>query len=204
MAKGTQLPSLSFVAGLSSRYSSANQNVDYTTLVQDAAIGYLASDPTESVLGSSVVRTPIISDYNLWNQFDDFLTPSVGVSLSVPIFSNRLYTTNIEVAKINSELAKLSERDVTNQLRKDIELAYSDLGNSNDQYLAAEKQLNYADKTFRNAEYQYANGLISPTDFFIEKNNFANAENNLVLAKYQYIFSQMILDFYSGKSLKLN
>lgn len=204
VAKGTQLPSLSFVAGLSSSYSSARQSVDYTTSVQDVAIGYLASDPTESVLGTSVVNTPTINDYNVWNQFDDFLTPSVGVSLSIPIFSNRLYKTNIEVAKINSELAKLNERDITNQLRKDIELAYSDLDNSDDQYLAAEKQLNYAGKTFRNAKYQYANGLISPTDFFIEKNNFATAENNLVLAKYQYLFSKIVLDFYSGKSLKLN
>ena len=204
VAQGQQMPTLSLVGGLSSGYSSARQNVDYIKSVQDLPIGYLASDPSEFVLGSSVVNTPVTSGYNLWNQIDDFLTPSLGLSLSIPIYSNRLYATKIELAKLDSEIAKLNERDVTNQLRKDIELAYSDLGNSKEQYLAAERQLNYANKTFRNAEYQYDNGLISPTDFFIEKNNFANAENNFVVAKYQYLFSKMILDFYSGKPLKLD
>jgi outer membrane protein len=119
------------------------------------------------------------------------------------IVSNRFYQTQIEVAKINSELAKLSERGVSNQLRKDIELAYSDLTNSIDQFHAAQKQYGFAERTFENAEYQYNNGLINPTEFFIEKNNFANAENNFVLAKYQYLFSRMIVNFYSGNSLEI-
>ena len=204
VAQGSLLPSLSLNASLNSNYSSASKLVDYTTTTQETTIGYLASDPTQSVMAQRVVNVPVVSDYNFSDQLNDNLSPYVGVTMSVPIFSNKRNSSQVEIAKVNSEIVRLQERDTKNQLRKEIEQAYADFENARSQYRASEKQLKLNERLFENAQYSHESGLISTTDFTIEKNNYLNAENSMALAKYQYLFSRMILDFYNGKPMGFN
>ena len=81
-----------------------------------------------------------------------------------------------------------------------LELA-DDFENAFKQYEASKKQLAFSKKNFDNAQYAFLEGLMSTTEFVIEKNNYFNAESVLVSAKYQYLFSRMILDFHQGKPL---
>ncbi|MBK8500897.1 MAG: TolC family protein [Saprospiraceae bacterium] len=201
VAQGSLLPSLNLNASLNSNYSSASKLVDYTTITQERTIGYLASDPTQSVMAQEVVNVPVVSGYNFRDQLDDNLSPYVGVTMSVPIFSNKRNSSQVQIAKVNREIARLQERETKNQLRKNIEQAYADLENAISQYRASEKQLNLNKRLFENAQYSHESGLISTTEFTIEKNNYLNAENSMALAKYQYLFSRMILGFFNGKPM---
>ncbi len=201
VAQAGLMPSLSLNASLTSNFSSASKLVDYSVTTQETTIGYLASDPTQSVMAQEVVNVPVISNYNFGAQLEDNLRPYVGLTMSVPIFSNKRNSSQVEIAKVNSEIARLQEKDTKNQLRKDIEQAYADFENAYSQYQASEKQLALNERLFENAQSAHEAGLISTTDFTIEKNNYLNAENSMALAKYQYLFSRMILDFYKGKSL---
>ena len=204
VAQGSLLPSLNLNASLNSNYSSASKLVDFTTTTQEMTIGYLASDPTQSVMTQEVVNVPVVSDYNLSDQLKDNLNPYVGVTLSIPIFSNNRNSSQVQVAKVNSEITRLQEKDTKNQLRKEIEQAYANFENAISQYQASEKQLKLSERLFENAQYSHKSGLISTTDFTIEKNNYLNAKNSMAQAKYQYLFSRMILDFYNGKPIGFN
>lgn len=204
VAQGSLLPSLNLNASLNSNFSSASKLVDYTTTTQETTIGYLANDPTQSVMAEEVINVPVVSNYNFRDQLSDNLSPYVGITLSVPIFSNKRNSSQVQIAKVNSEIARLQERDTKNQLRKDIEQAHADFENALSQYQASEKQLKLNERLFENAQYSHESGLISTTDFTIEKNNYLNAENSMALAKYQYLFSRMILDFYNGRPMGLN
>ena len=45
--------------------------------------------------------------------------------------------------------------------------------------------------------------MITATDYLIAKNNYANALSNLIHAKYNYLFTTKILDFYQGNPINL-
>ena len=203
IAQAKLLPTLDFTASLNSNYSSASNLVDFTTTTKETTIGYLESNPNESVMAQEVISVPVISDYGFWNQLDDNLNPYVGVTLSVPIFSNKRNSNQVQIAKVNSEITRLQEKDTKNQLRKDIEQAYANLENAISRYEASKKQLELSERLFDNAKYSHESGLISTTEYTIEKNDFLNAENSMVIAKYEYLFSRMILNFYNGKPIKL-
>jgi outer membrane protein len=141
IAQAKLLPSLDFTASLNSNYSSASNLVDFTTTTQETTIGYLESNPNETVMAQEVVSVPVISDYSFWNQLDDNLNPYVGMTLSVPIFSNKRNSSQVQIAKVNSEITRLQEKDTKNQLRKDIEQAYTNLENAISRYEASKKQL---------------------------------------------------------------
>ena len=51
-------------------------------------------------------------------------------------------------------------------------------------------------------EKKFNIGLVTATDFLIEKNNYERAQISVVQAKYTYLFKSKIIDFYLGKPLK--
>ena len=56
-------------------------------------------------------------------------------------------------------------------------------------------------RVYKNSEKKYSVGVMSATDFLIQKNNFTQSQSNLIQAKYDYIFKRKILDFYQGKAI---
>ncbi len=134
----------------------------------------------------------------LWNN----LGGSLGLGLSIPIYSNRSIKGNIERATINAMSAKLDEQNTKNQLRKSIEQACTDLRSSMNKFFATKEQYNSSMVSYRNMETKYNVGMMTAIDYLIEKNNFIQAESKLIQSKYEYIFNSKILDFYQGKPIK--
>jgi len=134
----------------------------------------------------------------LWNNLGE----SVGLSLSIPIYSNRQIRSNIEKATINAMTAKLDEQNTRNQLRKSIEQTYTDLKSSMKKYEATKEQFVSAEVSYKNMETKFNVGLVTAIDFLVEKNNYIQAQSNLIQSKYDYIFKTKILDFYEGKTIQ--
>jgi outer membrane protein len=130
----------------------------------------------------------------LWNNLGE----SIGLNLSIPIYSNRLIKSNIERAKVNFLLTQLNEQDLKYQLRTTIEQSYTDLKNSIKKYEATKEQIAAAELSYKNMERKYKVGMATAIDFLIEKNAFYLAQSNGIQAKYDYIFKSKILDFYQG------
>jgi outer membrane protein len=141
--------------------------------------------------------------YPFQEQVWDNLSQSIGLSLAIPIYSNRQIKSNIELAKINAKNIQLNELNTRNVLRKTIEQAYTDLKNSLKKYEATKEQYAAAEVSYRSIEKKYNVGMVTAIDFLVEKNNFAQAQSNVIQSKYNYIFKAKVLDFYQGNTIKL-
>jgi outer membrane protein len=130
------------------------------------------------------------------------LGESIGLNIAIPIYSNRQIKSNIERAKVNELSAKYDEQNARLQLRKTIEQSYTDLRNAIKKYEATKEQISAAALSYKNMEKKYNVGMMTATDFLIEKNNYFQAESNGIQAKYDCIFKKKILDFYQGEPIK--
>jgi outer membrane protein len=140
--------------------------------------------------------------YPFFEQIWDNIGQSFSMGLSIPIYSNRQIKSNIDRAKINLITTQLNEQNVKNVLRKNVEQTYTDMRASVRKYEATKQQVAAVESVYKNAEKKYSVGVLSATDFLIQKNNFTQSLSSLIQAKYDYIFKQKILDFYQGKAIK--
>ncbi len=203
IAKGANLPRLSLSAGLSTGYSNNRNLYDRETTIAEQEIGYLQSDPTELVMTQKPVTTITDLNYPFGQQFTDNFSQSLRLSLTIPIYNNRQVKSNIEKSKINIQTARLNAQNTNNQLRKNIEQAYNDMIAAAKNHEAAKEQVKNLERSYGDTKRKFELGMINATDFIIEQNQYFDSESNLNRAKYQFIFTEKILDFYQGKPITL-
>ncbi len=162
-----------------------------------AQAGYMPSLSASADVGTSY------SSLGNGPQLKDNISPSVGLSLSIPILQNRQTKSSIELAKIGVQNAELSEIDTKNQLRKSIEQACEDVISAQTRYDASLESYNSTEESYQLSTEKFNQGMINSVDFLIEKTNLIVAESNLLQSKYNLVFSYKILDFYMGKPLTL-
>jgi outer membrane protein len=172
IATGARWPRLTFGAGLSSNYASSSRNPDVN------AEGY-----------------PWYQQ--VWNNVGQ----SMNLGLSIPIFSNRSLQSSIERARVNSKTAALNELNTQQTLRMNIEQSFTSFKAAARSFEAVKIQLTSTEMTYKNAERKFTVGVMSATDFLIQKNNYVSSQSNLIQAKYNFIFQSKILDFYQGKNI---
>jgi len=140
-------------------------------------------------------------NYPFFEQVWDNLGQSFALGLSIPIYSNRTIKSRIDRAKITAMNAQLNEQQTRTQLRTNIEQTFTDLKGAAKKYEATKEQLLAVESVYINSEKKFNVGVMSATDFLIQKNNYTLALSNLIQAKYDYIFKTKILDFYQGKNI---
>lgn len=199
--KAAMLPSVSLNAGLSTEYYSSLSHTNYQTIYQNQTIGYLQSNPSETVIGPVPLTTTTTSRYPFVNQFKDNFSQLVSLNLSVPIFNNYRARNNIRLSKLAIQNAQLNEQATKNTLRKNIEQAYTDQLAAGKNYIASKEQLNSETRVYADMEKKYYAGLASATDYLIEQNNYYKAALANLQAKYEYIFKTKVIDFYTGTPL---
>lgn len=138
-----------------------------------------------------------------FGQLNSGLLPSVGFSLSVPIFQKKQIKTNVAVAKLGYQDAELNETDTKNQLRKSIEQACLDVTSAQIEYEASLEKFNSTQESTSLSEEKFKQGIINSVDYLVSKTNLIVAESQFLQSKYNLIFSYKILDFYMGVPLSL-
>ena len=198
VSKAAIIPSLSLNGSLGTAYYSALSRVSYQTIYQNETIGYLQNNPSENVVGPVPVTTSNTQHYPFFNQFKDNFSQLVSLNLSVPIFNNFKANNNIRLSKIGVESARLNEQAVKNQLRKNIEQAYTDQLAAYNNFMATGEQLHAETKSYNDMRIKMNVGLVNVTNFLIEENNYYKAALANLQAKYEYIFKTKVVDFYTG------
>jgi outer membrane protein len=146
--------------------------------------------------GYSSIRTDELSS-QLKNNFSQL----VSLTLSVPIFNNFSTKSNVATARINVLMASLDEQQTKNDLRKSIETVYTNQVSSGKKLVALGEQMELEQRTYTDMEKKYSVGVLSATDFLIEKNNYNRVSMSLIQAKYDYLLRTKMVDFYLGKPL---
>lgn len=141
--------------------------------------------------------------FNYSEQLKNQISPSVGLSLSIPIFQKKQAKTNISLAQIGIQDAQLTETNTKNQLRKDIEQATVDVQSAQSEFEASQEQYQAALESNQVSTEKFKVGLLNSVDYLFEKTNLITAESKLLQSKYKLIFNYKILDFYKGIPLTL-
>ncbi|MCG6188524.1 TolC family protein [Maribellus maritimus] len=165
-----------------------------------AEAGYYPTLSAEAGLGTGYSN---LSEAGYFNQLNDQISPSFGLSLSIPVFQKKQVKTSVSLAEINYQNAQLQEIDTKNQLRKEIEQVTVDVVSAQTEYEASLEQYNSTSESYNLAEEKFKNGLINSVDFLYERTNYILAESELLQSKYNLIFNYKILDFYIGNPITL-
>lgn len=176
-------------------------NIQLANLNKSSAkAGYL---PTVSVTGS-------IGTGNIFNNSPSFATQvgrnfnqTIGVTVSVPIFDNKQNSSNVKKAELDIQTAQLNMVDTEKTLLKTIESLYQDAVAGQSQYRAAKYKVNSSELSYQLVQEQYALGMRNTVELTTGKNNYANALQSLLQAKYTALLSIKLLNFYQGQEITL-
>ncbi len=203
LARADYFPTLSLFASLSSNYSS--QFLDYAN---GRLIGTELSAPVNIRINDvDVAVQQYISNYEYQQlpylkQLDQNFGQSIGVQLSIPIYQNGRVRLNVERARLGIVNAQLQETQTRQQLKNDIQTAIANARSARKQLDAAQRTHEAMQAAFANTEKRHSLGAANTLELTTAKTNFDNAENDLITARYDYLFRLKILDFYQGKELR--
>lgn len=145
---------------------------------------------------------PII-DPTFFNQYNDNFGQNLGISVNIPIFNKGITKLQVEQSKLQESIAKTTLQQQKQVVRENVQKAQFDVDANYEIYLSAlqaEKStklaLDFADKS-------YAAGRSTIYDVNVARNNYANAQGSVAQAKYNYLFSLKLLNFYAGIPLSL-
>lgn len=198
-------PNASDVYAVSAEIRPSLKSTDYQ--IQSAAMnekiakaGYMPTLSANAGLGTGYSNA-LESTYT--EQLQDRFTPSVGLTLSIPIFQNKQVKSSVAKAKINYQNAELVQKDEQNTLRLNIEQVCVDVTTAQYEYEANKEVLEANEESYALAEEKYENGIMNSVDFIFEKNNLIQAQSSFLQSKYKLLFNYKILDFYMGKPITL-
>lgn len=168
------------------------------SIARTAALPSLALDA-----GLTTNYTDKVQQLSFGSQLNHNLSPSLGFTLSVPIFSQGQVKASVATATIRTEIAKLDEQTTLNTLRKNIENATLDVASSSSAFVSATRKYSSSKASFEQAEERFARGVINTVDFLVQKTNLISAESSVLQARYNLVYSLKVLDFYTGNSITL-
>lgn len=137
------------------------------------------------------------------SQLDNNFYQRLGLSLSIPVFNNRIAKTGVEKSKIAIDQSKLDLTNTETILSQKVEQAYINVLSAQSQFAAAQEQLDANTENYRIANEQLRLGGISTVDYLLEKNLYIQAFQNFIQSKYNAVVSLKIYDFYKGDPIKL-
>ncbi len=205
IANGSRYPSLSASYSYGSGFSGANQTGAGNPInLGNVPIGTVAGT-NETVLSLNEVTS--FNDFEtvpFFDQLETNVNRSLFFSLNIPIFNGLSNKTNVQLAKINRDVADLRMKDTRNQLTQTVESAYADAKAALKTYQAADFSLKAQEEAFKYAEIRYQEQVINGVDYAQARSSRDAALAEKIRSQYDYIFRVKIVEFYQGKSFSLN
>ena len=192
-----------------SRIKSAEAQTEITetafwpTVTANAGIGssYFNSLVTDYA-GRDVNGTPI-KESGFFKQYKDNFGQQIGLNANIPIFNKGITRLNVEQSKINEDIARNSLALQKQQVLQNVQKAQFDAESNYESYVAASESEKSAKLALDFAEKSYNAGRTTIYDLNTARNNYANAQGSVAQAKYNYLFSLKLLNFYAGIPLSL-
>ena len=130
-------------------------------------------------------------------------TESVGVSMSIPIYSRGQTKANVKKSRIALEQAQLDYEQETLTVRQTVVQAYRNVVAAYNAYKVSQAREEAYSKSFNAYNIQYQYGSITTVELLQQQNNYLNALNSYIQNKYSLVMKRKILDVYMGKQISL-
>lgn len=159
--------------------------------------------PTLSLNAGLSTSHDVDVDESYGNQLNHNFYQSIGLSLSIPIYSNGSTRATVQKARFGIQSAKLDYTSVQKSLLKTVESLYQDAVSMQSKYYSAKEQLKSAEESYSLTEEQFKLGMKNTVELLTEKDNYLEAEQTLLQAKYGAVLSQKLLNFYQNIPIEL-
>lgn len=134
------------------------------------------------------------SGSQIWNRFNE----NVGLTVNIPIFSNRKNRTAANKAKIAVSNSYLEWTALQKNLLRDVESAYLDATSAQAQYVSALEKEKYARESYDLTSEQFRVGMKNTVELITAQNELSSARQQVLQAKYLTLLSIELLNIYQG------
>jgi outer membrane protein len=192
-----------YEAALAIKPQIKNAAVNKEIAALDGKIAKAGYYPTLSASAGIGTNYSSLTTDPYFDQMNNGINPSVGLSLSIPIYQRKQTKTSVNVAQIGYQDAELSEINTKNELRKSIEQACLDVSSAQVEYEANLENYQATGESAALSDEKFRQGIINSVDYLVSKTNLIIAESQLLQSRFNLIYSYKVLDYYSGIPLSL-
>lgn len=168
--------------------------------IKSAQSGYYPSLSLSAGVSTGHLST---SDGKTGSQMKNKLSESIGLSLSIPIYSNRDTRSAVSKARIAATTAELELESTKKTLLSDIENLCLDVKAAQEQYVSAREQVKASQASYDLIQEKFNRGMANTLELLTEKNNLLSAEQQVLQAKYMAILNRLLLNIYQNKPITL-
>ena len=156
---------------------------------KSARAGFFPSISLSASVGTGhMSNNDFESGSQIWNRFNE----NVGLTLNIPIFSNRKNRTAVNKAKIALNDSYLEWTSLQKELLRNVESAYLDAVSAQAQYLSARRE------SYELTSEQFRVGVKNTVELITAQNEYSAAQQQVLQAKYLTLLSIELLNIYQG------
>ncbi len=181
--------------------ASAKTQIDISNLLLKKAKSRFL--PTLSLNAGIYSGYTSTQDINFWTQMDGNFYQTVGLQLSIPIFSNYSNKASAENAKIDIEKAKIASVSASKQLYLKIESAWQNAQSAQSQLESATALKSSSQMAYEMAQKKADAGSLSSPDLIVSKNTYLIAQQQYLQAKFSVALYYQLLQFYQGNEIAI-
>lgn len=152
-------------------------------------------------LGTNYYTMSSNSSNSFADQIKNNFSQYLGLSLSIPIFSGFQTRNQIRSAELSRIDQTLQLENTKKSLYKEIQQAYYNAVAAKERFRSSQDAESSAKESYELVLAKYENGKANITEFNEARDSFLESESNLSRARYEFLFSAKLLDFYRGKDL---
>lgn len=162
---------------------------------KSARAGFFPSISLSASVGTGhMSNNDFESGSQIWNRFNE----NVGLTLNIPIFSNRKNRTAVNKVKIALNDSYLEWTSLQKELLRNVESAYLDAVSAQAQYLSAREKEKYARESYELTSEQFRVGVKNTVELITAQNEYSAAQQQVLQAKYLTLLSIELLNIYQG------
>ncbi len=132
------------------------------------------------------------------DQFKRNKNQQVGFSLHIPIFNKLQVKNNVEIAKLNVIHSNYDKEIVINNLTQSIHSIKAQYQNSEEKFTLLQANFENQKRSFQKSEEKYKEGLMDAYTFFVVRNNWLQANYNLISSKNEVIQQTELLKVFEA------
>lgn len=204
IAKGNYMPTLGAFYNFNTRAAYLDRVVGFTPDPDSptTVIG-VVEGTNQNVLAPNF--NPVLgSSLPIFDQFNDNKGHSFGFQLTIPILNGFAVRNSVDRAKIAADRFKIAYTQEELDLERNVYTAFSDAKGALNSYEAAVAALESRELAFDYARERYNVGMMNAFDFNQAQTLLANAQSEVIRAKYDYIFRVKVVEFYFGIPIRKN
>ncbi|HEV7589588.1 MAG TPA: TolC family protein [Longimicrobium sp.] len=138
------------------------------------------------------------NDLGLFDQFAQRQGGSVSVGVSLPLFDRGSAAAETQRARITQDNARIALQNQQQQVAVEVRRAWLDWQAAGEQLAAAQAQDTAAQQSLDATQQRYRAGVGTLVELTQARSTLAQAQSQLVTARYNLVFQRTLVDYYVG------